>query len=78
MVDHYTQFSEKMVAGLAGKLLGATAKALPAPFSESVKEKAPDWVKKQAAEMKKLIENISGKGNAKLKAKLLTHLNTLV
>ena len=68
-----------MVATLAGRLLGTatTAKALPAPFSESVKEKAPDWVKKQAAEMKKLIEKISGKGNAKLKAKLLTHLATL-
>jgi integrase len=80
MVDHYTQFSEKMVAGLAGRLLGttATAKALPAPFSETTKEKLPGWARKQLAEIVRLAKQIKGKENAKLKAKQIALLDILL
>ena len=60
MVDHYTQFSEEMVATLAGKLLGTagTKKALPAQFSESAKEPVPAWVKAKSGEVVTLVERI--------------------
>jgi len=79
MVDHYTQFSEEMVAALAGKLLGTTGvkKALPAPFSEAIKEPVPVWAKDQVAGAVKLANKITGKSNVKVKAAILEVLSTL-
>jgi len=83
MVDHYTQFSEEMVAALAGKLLGtagaqkalpAPSKALPAPFSETVKEPVPAWVKAKVKDITKLAGKIKA---AKLKAEILEALRVL-
>lgn len=81
MVDHYTHFSEEMVATLAGKFLGETAgkttKALPAPFSESVKEPMPAWAKTKTKDIVKMIGKIKGKPNAKVKAAILEALGEL-
>jgi integrase len=79
MVDHYTQFSEEMVATLAGKLLGpaGTQKALSAPFSEAAKEPVPAWVKAKVKDVAKLVGKITGKTNAKSKAAILEALNGL-
>jgi integrase len=79
MVDHYTQFSEEMVAALAGKLLGTagTQKALPAPFSEAAKDPVPGWVKGKAGELVSLVEKITGKGNEARKAQILGALKEL-
>jgi hypothetical protein len=78
MVDHYTQFSEEMVATLAGRLLGSSAvgavKALPAPFSETVKEPVPAWVKAKVKDISKLAGKIKA---AKLKAEILEALRVL-
>ena len=79
MVDHYTQFSEEMVATLAGRLLGTASavKALPAPFSETVKEPVPVWVKAEVNKTIKLAGKINGKTNAKIKAAILKMLSGL-
>lgn len=81
MVDHYTQFSEEMVATLAGRLLGSSAisavKALPAPFSETVKEPVPAWVKAKVKDVATLVGRITGKTNAKSKTAILEVLNSL-
>ena len=79
MVDHYTQFSEEMVATLAGKLLGTagTKKALPAQFSESAKEPVPAWVKAKSGEVVTLVERISGKKNTGIKEAILGVLKEL-
>lgn len=52
MVDHYTQFSEKLVATLAAQIpqAGRSQKAI----GEKLKEPVPEWVKE---ELKTMIEN---------------------
>jgi hypothetical protein len=86
MVDHYTQFSEEMVAALAGKLLGtagaqkalpAPSKALPAPFSETGKEPTLLWAQKKVSGIKGLVKRIRGEQNEKMKEHLLKGLGEL-
>ncbi len=86
MVDHYTQFSEEMVAALAGKLLGtagtqkglpAPSKALPAPFSETVKDPTFLWAQTKVSGIKCLVSRIKGDQNEKMKELLLKALGEL-
>lgn len=77
MVDHYTHFSEEMVASLAGRFLGEAGKptkALTASFSETVKEPVPAWVKAKVKDITKLAGKIKA---AKLKADILEALRVL-
>lgn len=89
MVDHYTQFSEEMVAALAGKLLGTAkaqkalpvpskAKALPNPSGETVREPLPIWAQKKAADILGLVDSIKGAENEKTKIYLLETVKELM
>jgi hypothetical protein len=67
MVDHYTQFSEEMVASLAGKLLGGKSsdkKALT--FAGMTKEPLPKWAVESVKKAIKLTGKITGKKNGQV------------
>lgn len=81
MVDHYTQFSEEMVASLAGKLLGSSSatpvKAPPVLIAEATKDTAIVSVETKAADIMKLVEQIKGDENAEVKAAIIEALMDL-
>jgi integrase len=79
MVDHYTQFSEEMVAALAGKLLGTTGvkKALPAPSAKAAKEPIPDWAKAEIRQAINMLRKLDAGKDKKMKAAILKVLKDL-
>lgn len=67
MVDHYTQFSEEMVASLAGQLLsGGKKEKKGLPFSEIAKEPLPKRAIERIKEAMKMTEKITGKKNGQV------------
>ncbi len=64
MMDHYTQFSDEMVASLAGRLLGNTKGAPETlPFAEMTKDHLSPWALEKVKKLTVLSAEITGKEN---------------
>jgi integrase len=79
MIDHYTQFSDDMVASLAGQLLGNKPSAQKAlSFKEMAKEPLPKRATERIKDAMKLTEKITGKKNGQVVEEVNKILNELI
>jgi len=80
MIDLYTQFSDEMVASLAGQLLGsATGKQqLPSTFEKPSQKPLPPWAVEKVTELFDLTAKITGKRNEQAVGEIYGVLEQLI